>query len=1731
MPNKVQTFASEPAADDVPLVKRLRRSALSSAAEEQARHCQELFHALREFQNEEGRWLCEGFFRYPSKKSSPEYHKVITNPMDITTIHQKINDDEYANVEMFMSDVQLMIENAKLYYDKDSQPYQDACNIWKMLLQFRTKQEENLESVSESSCSPTPSSRSLRSNSPSRSLKSWERVSPASETESASLQMLEDVLANLLTVISDDSKPACRWFKVVPPKQLYPEYYACIEEPIDLRTMAARIRDHTYKSLSDMETDLELLCSNARAFNEPQSIAAQDASLLSTVFSRRKYELLQMGKRSLLRESTDRSATLVENLLCFSFDMLELCSPVEDANDLPCLDGTAPMMQLYCFLRFWREPEREEPYFSNFVRLPDRRVFPKYYEEVVRPVSFYTINRNIKEGLYGSLAMLVLDFCLMGRNVMNCYAEESPIYKKALRLKALAIGKAAELCPFLQGCYADGRPSRSSRERAAFNRSSPGKHSSKPMDKTLNSGANCETLEDRILEYKTKLMRIYFTVVGYTDSDGRRLSIAFMEKPSKKKYPDYYQVIPEPIDLRTIRASIEADRYASSNAMAADFDLLFENAKHYNEDSSVIFQDAITLSNVFSDALANVCPKNIELPKASTNRTKRICAYKRERGSCRKRSGSFSSDSSAQARKKRRSDERDSKLWQLYNHIREFTDPKGRVLSKIFVKLPSRMEYPDYYEVIRKPIDMQKIQNRISSNHYESLDALVADVALMFDNACKYNDPESQIYKDALMLQRLLLLKKSELQADEPSVLDVQRWVQEMLTNIFLEVCNHQDEEGRNFADSLYEFASGADDQGKLFTLDQIKRNIDKKRYRRLDRFQDDMFAMLRNVRESFPPDSQVFEDSVELQSRFIRVRNELTKEGDTFYSPALSYTEKDLNAEVQEQKSSSVHKEYKAPAETADAMAYQDGQEATSVVVRDVVYNIGDFVYVRPTEAGTEPHIMCLKRIWETGESGEVLAYGNWFYRPSDTFHLATRKFLDHEVFITDFFDKIDTQRIIGKCCVMFVKSFFKYRPVGFMDEDVYVCESKYLGRVKHFKKLKTWDVSSPESNIVLEERSVPLEPIRAPFTFANKESTDAVAVPSADDEDSDTESQTSVLQVDRCELVLKSDPPAETVEYEQACYNNMWVKLGDCVYLTSCGTKPNILRIERIWKSNEETWVSGVTFVFPCQIEHEPTRLFCKNEVFAVESRTEYPMSKISGLCSVLSPKSYSSFRLAEIPEADVFLCDWKAIPTEDQKLMVPENHEGRFRFKNIRFVNDILEDELFYFEKPFVPAKEPSPFLMERVISFDNSTDEMAHNSEAIHSDFKMLKDLHFTPKLTARSKSGYILFSAVVRKRIMAENPDCSFGDISKIVGSEWKKLSDEEKKRYEEEAQRIADQRAKADMVAGQTQLLPGQTRVYCCRWRECDYQFETVDQLNDHITSAHTSQIGKVGDDQYVCLWLTCSKYRKEGKPFPSLPRLHRHIKEKHLPSSVKCMYPQSRGKHYIPLPTASCADNGPSRVPIQPVNQNQSPFAPTGPLLPPARFHSAPQEQAPQPATSQTPLATPSQYFYDGQGNVYTAQPSGQPLMMYQLPPNAQAATPAHPLPPTVTSVPTMKPPVAPIPLMQPGCVPQSSYGSNPPIDPGRTIVRSAKQEEDDLEMDAPTCSRRVFQSEAYVKYLEEKSREQQTAAPEPNESSKTRRSSKWNELIVNAYNALLSRDSANISKGLIDAISQYLK
>lgn len=58
------------------------------------------------------------------------------------------------------------------------------------------------------------------------------------------------------------------------------------------------------------------------------------------------------------------------------------------------------------------------------------------------------------------------------------------------------------------------------------------------------------------------------------------------------------------------------------------------------------------------------------------------------------------------------------KMKKILDIVLKYTDAEGRILSQPFMKLPTRKELPDYYEVIKKPIDIYKIFQRIRADKY-----------------------------------------------------------------------------------------------------------------------------------------------------------------------------------------------------------------------------------------------------------------------------------------------------------------------------------------------------------------------------------------------------------------------------------------------------------------------------------------------------------------------------------------------------------------------------------------------------------------------------------------------------------------------------------------------------------------------------------------------------------------------------------------------------------------------------------------------------------------------------------------------------------------------------------------------------------------------------------------------------------------------------------------------------
>ncbi|XP_064164934.1 probable global transcription activator SNF2L2 [Anguilla rostrata] len=89
----------------------------------------------------------------------------------------------------------------------------------------------------------------------------------------------------------------------------------------------------------------------------------------------------------------------------------------------------------------------------------------------------------------------------------------------------------------------------------------------------------------------------------------------------------------------------------------------------------------------------------------------------------------------------------------IVDTVISYKDGSGRQLSKAFIQLQSRKELPEYYELIRKPVDFKKIKERVRNHKYRSVEDLEKDVLLLCHNAQTFHLEGSQIYEDSIVLQ------------------------------------------------------------------------------------------------------------------------------------------------------------------------------------------------------------------------------------------------------------------------------------------------------------------------------------------------------------------------------------------------------------------------------------------------------------------------------------------------------------------------------------------------------------------------------------------------------------------------------------------------------------------------------------------------------------------------------------------------------------------------------------------------------------------------------------------------------------------------------------------------------------------------------------------------------------------------------------------------------------------
>lgn len=299
-------------------------------------------------------------------------------------------------------------------------------------------------------------------------------------------------------------------------------------------------------------------------------------------------------------------------------------------------------------------------------------------------------------------------------------------------------------------------------------------------------------------------------IYDYRTDDGWDPSKIFHRKVNKRLVPDYYNTISNPMALSTIKQKLHQRAYQDFAAFVRDFALIPHNAQVFNRPESGAFQDALVVKQQLEEQLQSLVKRGVitkevatlpylgEIPTYEDLPTEEAAAEGdeedeseeeaeeedeeeeqdlddegkpkkkrgRPRGTTSKKEPGEGDGKRARGRPPKLLTPMEARILTILKGIRKPKHKTGQLMIKSFDRLPDKTQMPEYYAEIKRPISYDNIKRNVKRKKYPSLEAFMADVNLMLNNAKEYNQDDSQIFKDAVALQneaaRLLAVEQAK---------------------------------------------------------------------------------------------------------------------------------------------------------------------------------------------------------------------------------------------------------------------------------------------------------------------------------------------------------------------------------------------------------------------------------------------------------------------------------------------------------------------------------------------------------------------------------------------------------------------------------------------------------------------------------------------------------------------------------------------------------------------------------------------------------------------------------------------------------------------------------------------------------------------------------------------------------------------------------------------------------
>eukprot|EP01043_Picozoa_sp_COSAG02_P030492 COSAG02_NODE_1947_length_10299_cov_21.930294_8_plen_1407_part_00 len=724
-----------------------------------------VWEAVRYIGDGYGRPRAMKFLKNISRKEYPDYYEIIERPRCLDHVRKSIEAKRYKSFDEFEEDMTLIFENNREYFDQESQPFADIEVLQSIFWEALGAVESGRAYIVNETAGDfkRPKKKKTRSSKLPGSGGQSSRQQSSTEKEPCPPGVNSAMFETYQLVKNKRDKThrlRATAFNKLPSKDDWPEYYQQITNPIDMSIIRERLLSKRYNEWQQFEDDLQLMLMNAREFNKPGSTPYEDAAVLAKLVRKcrpgeekarlKEQEKQEAAQRREQAKAEKRQARATAQLLRKleqqeqstagkvgkAAQKAEVAKAAKEAKEVKeakrvqaakeaalrkvpsLIEQQRMVLDTVCKLR---DGDRQRA--ELFMALPDKVELPEL-------PPFPPVSSTPPALAHGTVDKLV-------GGVLPDLAKALPT-ESDLR----SWTNASQLAYWEQRKVFWGRSKWKLNELQRECRK-----------RDIWPGGDLADVRHRLLRYdfcRGELLACETRTESDAQQEDSEIGIL------------YYKIVNDPVDLNMIRERVDAGKYSTMGGMEKDLIKLFNNARkfdaHVNEpEDQLVTQDANALQAIMVRRIKEVAERTKKLLAAARSPT-------RSAGSSTGSKKNSKPSGAAASKRKQQPSARPAvgkqekirrNIASAFHKVIACHDG-GRKRSELFMELPSREEYPDYYELIAEPVDLHTIGRQVDSGAFKNWRIFESKMMKVFANAKQYNLPDSQVYEDAEVMQSLL---------------------------------------------------------------------------------------------------------------------------------------------------------------------------------------------------------------------------------------------------------------------------------------------------------------------------------------------------------------------------------------------------------------------------------------------------------------------------------------------------------------------------------------------------------------------------------------------------------------------------------------------------------------------------------------------------------------------------------------------------------------------------------------------------------------------------------------------------------------------------------------------------------------------------------------------------------------------------------------------------------------